>query len=101
MKNVKALFEKYDVVEGFYLDEMYQASNGDITVLRYVSKYDETAKCNVIENALDKVHVKLLGINSSTFIDELTAIVYKKAKEQGINTFNARIDQVVNKLNRL
>lgn len=63
MKNINRLFTQYDIVRGYYLDEIVQAYDGDITEIRYVSKYDETISVNILEDIYDKLLLDVVIMN--------------------------------------
>lgn len=63
MKNINRLFTQYDIVRGYYLDEIVQAYDGDITEIRYVSKYDETISVNILEDIYDKLLLDVVMMN--------------------------------------
>lgn len=86
MMNIEKLFDICNTVRGYYLDKITQAYDGEITELRYVSKYDETISVNIISDGLDKMFIKfaLLGCEDncelSTITESLTKAVEKRVK---------------------
>ena len=87
MKNINRLFTQYDIVRGYYLDEIVQAYDGDITEIRYVSKYDETISVNILEDIYDKLLLDVVMMNYEEDYDieylaeKLTEMVETKVVE--------------------
>lgn len=87
MKNINGLFTQYDIVRGYYLDEIVQAYDGDITEIRYVSKYDETISVNILEDIYDKLLLDVVMMNYEEDYDieylaeKLTEMVETKVVE--------------------
>ena len=81
------LFAQYDIVRGYYLDEIVQAYDGDITEIRYVSKYDETISVNILEDIYDKLLLDVVMMNYEEDYDidylaeKLTEMVETKVVE--------------------
>jgi hypothetical protein len=81
------LFVQYDIVRGYYLDEIVQAYDGDITEIRYVSKYDETISVNILEDIYDKLLLDVVMMNYEEDYDidylaeKLTEMVETKVVE--------------------
>lgn len=81
------LFTQYDIVRGYYLDEIVQAYDGDITEIRYVSKYDETISVNILEDIYDKLLLDVVMMNYEEDYDieylaeKLTEMVETKVVE--------------------
>ena len=81
------LFVQYDIVRGYYLDEIVQAYDGDITEIRYVSKYDETISVNILEDIYDKLLLDVVMMNYEEDYDidylaeKLTEMVETKVAE--------------------
>ena len=74
MKNINRLFTQYDIVRGYYLDEIVQAYDGDITEIRYVSKYDETISVNILEDIYDKLLLDVVMMNYEEDYDIFSAV---------------------------
>ena len=87
MMNINGLFTLYDIVRGYYLDEIVQAYDGEITEIRYVSKYDETISVNILEDIYDKLLLDVVMINYEEDYDieylaeKLTEMVERKVVE--------------------
>ena len=87
MMNINGLFTQYDIVRGYYLDEIVQAYDGDITEIRYVSKYDETISVNILEDIYDKLLLDVVMMNYEEDYDieylaeKLTEMVETKVVE--------------------
>jgi hypothetical protein len=87
MMNINRLFTLYDIVRGYYLDEIIQAYDGDITEIRYVSKYDESISVNIVEDIFDKLLLDVVMINYEEDYDikylaeKLTEMVETKVVE--------------------
>jgi hypothetical protein len=87
MMNINRLFTLYDIVRGYYLDEIVQAYDGDITEIRYVSKYDESISVNIVEDIFDKLLLDVVMINYEEDYDikylaeKLTEMVETKVVE--------------------
>ena len=87
MKNINRLFTQYDIVRGYYLDEIVQAYDGDITEIRYVSKYDETISVNILEDIYDKLLLDVVMMNYEEDYDieylaeKLTEMVETKVEQ--------------------
>ena len=81
------LFVQYDIVRGYYLDEIVQAYDGDITEIRYVSKYDETISVNILGDVYDKLFLDIVMMNYEEDYDidylaeKLTEMVETKVAE--------------------
>lgn len=87
MMNINRLFAQYDIVRGYYLDEIVQAYDGDITEIRYVSKYDETISVNILEDIYDKLLLDVVMMNYEEDYDieylaeKLTEMVETKVEQ--------------------
>lgn len=82
------LFNKYDVVKGYYLDEMELDYNDAPTKLVYVSKYDESISVNIIEDIYDNLLLDVIEMNyaddvydSYEYAEKLKEMVEEKIEQ--------------------
>lgn len=78
------LFSKYDVVKGYYLDEMELDYLNAPSKLVYVSKYDESISVNILEDIYDILMLDVMNLyeyDSEELADKLTEMVEQKIEQ--------------------